>query len=77
MRNTTRLSETMTIDLRGEPPPEDVFEAKVFDLMTLANYLLVDIVKEPCNELILKVQTSTDPIKLYFFANEFFSVFRW
>ena len=41
----------------GEPPPEDVFRAKVFDLITLANFLLVDLVKEACFNLIRKVSS--------------------
>ena len=48
-----------------EPPPNEVLTAKVFDLLTLANFLLVDLVKEACTDQIRKVTLVIDLFRFY------------
>ena len=52
----------------GKLPNQDVFMSKVFDVIEVASFLLIDIVIEPCTKMLAKVKPP-----LYFqsrFSNE-------
>jgi hypothetical protein len=50
----------------GDAPAHEIFCKKVFDLITLANFLIVDVFREPCYELIEKViTTALKPARVY------------